>query len=162
MDPTADELAGIVDLFGALTRAELRRALDELAFKQNLEVDDASRRIDAAIDSYHLVEVTADFLIGTSEPPESPVIVLGPAAFPALPANAADLPHIMAVPAREVDTAAVKAVVTERFEQAVEDAVANEDETAAASLLDVSYELAAWGMSDLDAVRSSLEEVTDH
>jgi len=34
MSTTHDELAGVVDLFGALTHAELTAALGELAFKR--------------------------------------------------------------------------------------------------------------------------------
>jgi len=42
MTATGDELAGVVDLFGALTREELSQALTELAFKQGAAVDDAA------------------------------------------------------------------------------------------------------------------------
>lgn len=58
MDLTADELAGVVDLFGALGRPELETALGELAFKQGETVgDDAlAAAIDEAVAAYVLVE----------------------------------------------------------------------------------------------------------
>lgn len=54
-----DELAGIVDLFGALTRAELRTAVTEIAYKrgEEPEVDAIDAAIQRAIDAYALVEV---------------------------------------------------------------------------------------------------------
>ena len=57
MNVTGDELAGVVDLFGGLTRAELGQALVELAFKRGEEtVSEAFEAdLDAAVDSYHLV-----------------------------------------------------------------------------------------------------------
>jgi len=52
-----DDLAGIVDLFEWLTRAELSRALSELAFKQRTEVDEdaIAAAIDVAVAEYALV-----------------------------------------------------------------------------------------------------------
>jgi len=52
-----DDLAGVVDLFEWLTRAELSRALSELAFKQRSEVDDEAiaAAIDVAVAEYALV-----------------------------------------------------------------------------------------------------------
>ena len=52
-----DELAGVVDLFGALTPSELESALEELAFKRGesvdsdaVAVDDVRERLDAALE----------------------------------------------------------------------------------------------------------------
>ncbi|MFO8114248.1 MAG: hypothetical protein R6U01_02625 [Halorubrum sp.] len=52
-----DDLAGVVDLFGWLTRAELAGALSELAFKRRAEVDDdaIAAAIDVAVAEYALV-----------------------------------------------------------------------------------------------------------
>jgi hypothetical protein len=51
-----DELAGVVDLFGALTPRELERALEELALKRGgtVDVDDLAAAIDDAVASYVL------------------------------------------------------------------------------------------------------------
>ena len=40
LDVDGDGVAGVVDVFGALTRAELERALRELAFKQGVDAPD--------------------------------------------------------------------------------------------------------------------------
>ncbi|MBP1921537.1 hypothetical protein J2751_000530 [Halorubrum alkaliphilum] len=52
-----DDLAGVVDLFGSLTRAELSRALSELAFKQRTEIDEdaIAAAIDLAVAEYAIV-----------------------------------------------------------------------------------------------------------
>jgi hypothetical protein len=161
MELTADELAGVVDLFGALTRAELRDALAELAFKEDATLADPEARIDEAIEKYHLVEVPPAVVTPTETAMDGPVLVVGPAAFPALPADADDLPHIMSVADREVATEAVTEEVIDRFEEDVAAAVEDGDVATAEKLLDVSYELTAWGETDLDSTRRDLEAVTD-
>ncbi|WP_312908843.1 DUF7109 family protein [Natronosalvus caseinilyticus] len=55
---TSDELAGIVDLFGGLTRTELERALSEVAFRadgQSVDEDAAAGAIEASLDAFALV-----------------------------------------------------------------------------------------------------------
>ena len=51
MDVSGDELAGVADLFGGLTRAELGQALVELAFRDGAdrERQDFADDIDAAL-----------------------------------------------------------------------------------------------------------------
>jgi hypothetical protein len=61
-----DELAGVVDLFGALTSEELTRALVELAYRQRGDADESAvaEAVDAAVewavDRYYLVEYHPD------------------------------------------------------------------------------------------------------
>ena len=122
-----DDLAGVVDLFEWLTREELSRALSELAFKQRAEVDDEAiaAAIDVAVAEYALVPAPPAALseAGTGRAPEAVAdsddfadgadadgtrddavaLAVGPAAFPSLPADAEDLPHILDVPERDVD-----------------------------------------------------------
>lgn len=147
-----DELAGVVDLFGALTRAELERALDELAFKEGREVDDEALAdaVPAAEEAYALVGV---------DRADEELLVVGPAAFPTLPDHAEDLPHIMDVPDRSVDREAVADGVVARLEREADEAVADGDPERAATLLDVSYDLEAWADVDLADVRRRLDEV---
>ncbi|ERH07816.1 MAG: hypothetical protein J07HN4v3_00179 [Halonotius sp. J07HN4] len=76
MSATGDELAGVVDLFGALTRAELSAALTELAFKQSQTVDDdaVADAIADAIAAYVLVEYdpeSEDVGVGSDEDDKS-------------------------------------------------------------------------------------------
>lgn len=147
MVPTAthDELAGVVGLFGALTREELERALRELAFKQGREIDDAAvdEAIDDALDAYALVETDG----------EAPLLVVGPTAFPTLPSEADDLPHIMDVPERSVDREELAPTVHARLLAEAEDAA---DERVA-TLREASYDLEAWASIDAGDVRERLE-----
>jgi hypothetical protein len=156
MDLPPDELAGVVDLFGSLTSAELVDACGELAFKRGADADpDAvAAAINDAIDSYHLVAV-ADHAADADET----LLVVGPVAFPALPDGAADLPHIMDVPARDLSREAVVEAVKSRFREDAVMAVKNGDEDRVATLLDVSYDIEAWENVEMDALRDRLDDV---
>lgn len=149
MDVTADELAGVADLFGALTRAELAEGLAELAFKRGEEYEPTSFEdaIEAAVRTYHLVAVADG---------ETRLLVPGPVAFPALPDGAEDLPHILDVDERQVDRERAAAAAMDRFEDDVAEARAADDKARIAELLDVSYELEAWAGVDLSETRSTL------
>lgn len=151
MDPTPDELAGVVDLFGALTRAELCEGVAELAFKRGEEYDpDAfDGNIDDALRSYHLVAVETD--AGES------LLVVGPAAFPELPDGATDLPHILDVPERDPDHETAGTAAARRFRQDAATAIDDGDTDRIRALFDVSYELEAWGGVDLAGVRDRLD-----
>ena len=159
MSTTHDELAGVVDLFGALTHAELTAALGELAFKEGQDVDETALEaaIESAVRAYALVEY---------EPADRPeasasetLVTVGPTAFPTLPPNAEDLPHILDFDRRSVDRQRLAAQVSERL-TAEATAVADTGETdRAAELLDVSYDIETWVSVDAGAVRSTLEPV---
>jgi hypothetical protein len=147
----ADEVAGVVDLFGALTREEVCRALEELAFKRGDDPEevDADAALDDAVESYHLVEVESD----------PPTYAVGPVAFPTLPTGAEDLPHILDVETRPVDRESVARDVEERLRAETARAVAAEDEERIAHLLDVTYDLEAWAAVDVSGVRDRLDTV---
>lgn len=142
-----DELAGVADLFGGLTRAELRDALRELAFKrgEDFDADAADEDVTAAVRDYYLVAVDAD---------GERVLAPGPAAFPELPERATDLPHILDVERRDVDRDALADAVRSRLESDAADA----DGERARSLVDVTYDAEAWAPVELGDVR---EELTD-
>jgi len=154
MTATGDELAGVVDLFGALTREELSQALTELAFKQGAAVDDAAvtDAIETAITDYVLVEYKAKGGDANSES----LLTVGPAAFPTLPPNAEDLPHILDYEKRAVDRDRLAEQVQTRLKAEAHEAVAADDADRAAVLLDVSYDLEAWATVETDAIRASL------
>ncbi|EMA33721.1 DUF7109 family protein [Haloarcula japonica] len=156
MDLQPDELAGVVDLFGSLTRAELLDACGELAFKQGIDDDPevVAAAIDDAIDSYHLVTVD-DHAADADET----LLVVGPVAFPALPDGAADLPHIMDVPARDLARDAVIEAIKARFREDAVMAVKNGDEDRVGTLLDVSYDIEAWENVEMDGLRDRLDDV---
>ncbi|KAB1197018.1 MULTISPECIES: hypothetical protein [Haloferax] len=166
-----DDLAGIVDLFGALTREELEDALDELAFKQGRETDtDAlSDTISDAIDAYYLVayetdeesddgsdadaEVDADADAGTN----GELLTVGPMAFPTLPPRAEDLPHILDYPEREVPRDELAEQVEARLRAAAASAVQSDDTDEIERLLDVTYDLEAWADTDVASIRDRLD-----
>ena len=148
MRETFDELAGVVDLFGALTREELLDACAELAFKSDgASLDPAafSSAIDGALEAYVLVETTVD---------GEPVLLAGPTAFPTLPAHATDLPHILDVERRSVDRDAIAGRVLERIAQEVDSEL---DPARAETLLDVTYDLETWATVDVTEVRAGLD-----
>ncbi|MDQ2049323.1 hypothetical protein RBH26_02375 [Natronolimnohabitans sp. A-GB9] len=154
MDATADELAGVVDLFGGLTRSELERALSEAAFRAGGgSVDETvlEAAIEDALESFALVryERPGD---GATEP----LLVAGPTAFPSVPDHADDVPHILDVDRRQLDREALGETAREQFTAALEDAVADGDDDRLARLIDVSYDLEAWAPVDLAAERERL------
>ncbi|MFC6988071.1 hypothetical protein ACFQJD_03815 [Haloplanus sp. GCM10025708] len=149
-----DELAGVVDLFGALTRAELERALAELAFKAGEDVDE--RAVDdavaSAVESYHLVAVDRG---------DETLLAPGPVAFPTLPADAEDLPHILDVEPREIDRASVATDVETRLRADAARAVDDGDHDRIERLLDVTYDLETWAPVDVSEVRTRLDDALD-
>jgi hypothetical protein len=148
MEISGDDLAGIVDLFGGLTRAELDGAVEELAFKRGDDHDPeaVADAVGAALDSYHLVAVGDD--------PEP--LVSGPAAFPALPDGATDLPHIMDVPERSVDRETAAEAALAKLAADADAALSEDDTERTATLVDLSYDLETWGPVDAAAIRERL------
>jgi len=155
MDVTGDELAGVVELFGGLTRAELAQGLAELAFKQGEEYDPEAFEavIDEAVAGYHLISLEP----GDVEDTDAPVLVAGPAAFPELPEGARDLVHILDVEERGIDRETAGRRAAERFRADAAQALDAGDDDRIATLIDVSYELETWGGVDLADVRDRLD-----
>ena len=153
MELTHDELAGIVDLFGALSRSELAAAGDELAFKRGADPDGLD--VDEALAAYRLVAFDPDAIVERTT--DDRLLAAGPTAFPALPDGAEDLPHILDVESRSPDRAALGAVVEERFRADAARAVAEDDRERIERLLDVSYDLETWAPVALDGVRDRLD-----
>ena len=156
-----DDLAGIVDLFGWLTRRELSEALSELAFKRRAEVDEAA--IDAAINlavaEYALVPAPEGALSGddeADEPADGSALAVGPAAFPTLPEGAEDLPHILDIPDRSVDREALADAVLERLRREAVDAIDDGDANRLETLADVTYDVEAWAPVGVGPVRTRI------
>jgi len=151
---SSDELAGVVDLFGALTHAELGRALVELAFKQGEDCEPAAfdEDIETAVDTYHLVSF--EF---SEKRDASTLYVPGPVAFPELPENATDLPHILDIEGRSLDREKLGEAAEQQFRADTAQAVAAGDEERIEQLLDVSYELDVWAPVDLSDARERLD-----
>ena len=157
LDVDPDDLAGVVDLFGALTREELDRALEELAYKQGTEPPGPAV-VELALQRYVLVAYDPED--GDGDVDADRLLVPGPSAFPTLPEGAADLPHIMEVPTRMADREAVERAAEARFRGDVARAVADEDEVLVTRLLDVSYDLDAWGLEMVD-LRARLDDARE-
>lgn len=152
MEFTPDELAGIVDLFGAVDRPTLRQACVELAYKRGedrepVSFDDA---IDAAIAEYHLLALD-----------DGDLLVPGPVAFPELPEGATDLPHILDAESRTIDRDRLATAAQERFRADAAAAVEAGDRERIEHLLDVSYELEVWVPVELDEARRRLDDALD-
>ena len=149
-----DELAGVVDLFDALTPTELERALEELAFKrgETVDADALTAAIDDAVSSYALVRYGDD----------PTRLAPGPTAFPTLPPNAEDLPHILDVPEREVDHGIAAAAVAGRLRAEAASAAEGGDKATMRRLLDVTYDVAMWSDAvAVDDVRDRLDDALD-
>ena len=146
MDLSPDELAGVVDLFGGLTRAELASACVELAHKAGHDRERAAFEgdIDAALSGYYLVAV-------------DDVLVVGPTAFPELPDGGADLPHILDAAERSVPPEKRGAAAEKRFRREAASAVESDETDRITQLLDVSYELEVWGPVELGETRARLD-----
>ncbi|MEF8784355.1 MAG: hypothetical protein V5A45_00365 [Haloarculaceae archaeon] len=156
MELTGNDVAGVVDLFGGLTRAELGTALAELAFKRGEDHDpDAfEEEIESAVRSYHLVEIGTD---ETTVASEDSLLVVGPVAFPELPEGATDLLHILDVSERDIERETAARAAEQRFREDASAAVEAGDTERIEALLDVSYELEAWGGVDLARSRDRLD-----
>ena len=155
MNATADELAGVVDLFGGLTRPELEQALSEAAFRadgQSVDESALEAAIDDALGTFALVEYERRV-----DDERQPLLVAGPTAFPSVPEHAEDVPHILDIDRRRLDRDALGEQVYEQFVDAVETAVDAEKGDQLRQLLDVSYDVEAWAPVDLASERDRLE-----
>jgi hypothetical protein len=150
---TGDELAGVVDLFGALPPTTLEQGVRELAFRRGQEFDAEAHAtaVEAAVDGYRLVRVTK-----TTES-EEPLLTPGPTAFPELPEGAEDLPHILEAEQRNLDRGTVGTAAEQRLRAEAARAVANGEHDRVTTLLDVSYDLEAWAPVEIGDIRDRLD-----
>ena len=113
LDP--DEFAGVCDLFGGLTRAELAGAVADLAARRGDEYDRQShdRAVANARAAYALLEVAPDAIDGLDV--DAPLLVPGPRAFPTTPEGGEDLPHLLDAPRRDVPRDAVETALRARL-----------------------------------------------
>jgi hypothetical protein len=167
MNPTADELAGVVDLFGGLTQPELERALAEAAFRADggsVDEETLETTIDHALESFALVSCgpsafddRAAAATSAAADSDDALLVAGPTAFPSVPDHAEDVPHILDVEPRRLDRAALAETAHEEFGDAVDGAIDDADAARIETLLDASYDIEAWAPVELAAERSRLE-----
>lgn len=162
MTDVRDRLAGIVDLFGAVTRPELERALSELAYRRDGADADAQalgEAVESAVAEYYLVEAEPGVVEpAPADPDDGALLTVGPVAFPTLPRDAEDLPHIMDLDRRSVDRVALGERVAERLAADASRTIDAGDGKRIADLLDVSYDLEAWAPVDAGETRARLDE----
>lgn len=161
MQPDPDELAGVADLFGALTRGELRRAFRDLAARSGADfdpeaVDDA---VEEALAGYYLVaaQVGEAGDGGGDDDADRELLASGPTALPRLPDGGEDLPHLVAVDPRDVDREALGEAALVRLRGDAARAVDDGDEERVAELLDVCYDLEAWAPVETGELRAQLD-----
>ena len=163
MQPDPDELAGVVDLFWALTREELRSAFGDLAARSGdgFDPDAFDAAVDDALDGYYLVAVGEGVDDGTegadAEDQESELIAGGPTALPRLPEGGEDLPHLVDVEGRTVDREALGRAAHARLRGDAARAVNDGDEARIATLLDVCYDLETWAPVETAELRDQLD-----
>jgi len=156
-----DELAGVLELFGALTESEFERAVKEVAFRAGREVDDATvaERVNAAAASFHVVRVEAsavEHVVPAFDGTEA-AYVPGPRAWPTEPEHAEDLPHILDVRPRDVDRTALAGRVRQQLRTTVEQAAARGDADRLQEVLDVTYDVETWADVDLADTRGLVD-----
>jgi len=83
-------------------------------------------------------------------------LAVGPAAFPSLPADAEDLPHILDVPERDVDRETLSEAVLERLSADAVAAINAGDAARLEVLADVTYDIEAWAPVDAGDVRERI------
>lgn len=150
-----DELAGIVDQFGALTRTELDRAAEEVAFRagEPFDEDVLAEAVTEAERRLRLVAVERD---------GETLYVAGPGALPRLPTEGENLPHVLDAPERRVERAAVTEAAESRLREAAARAVGAGDPERVAVLLDATYDLEAWAPeADASEVRARLDDALE-
>lgn len=162
MEPDPDELAGVADLFGALTREELRTAFRDLAARSGVDFDPEAldAAIDDALDGYYLVDAGGEPEPADGDPDEDGergLLACGPAALPRLPDGGEDLPHLVDVDGRSVDRAALGEAALVRLRGDAARAVNEGDAERVASLLDVCYDLEAWAPVETGELRDQLD-----
>ena len=153
MDPTLDQLAGAVDLFGGLTREELIQGFEDISARKGdiLHTERLNMQIDEAIEKYYLVEIE-----------EQELLVVGPAALPDLPDGGEYLPHLIRGDKREIDKMRIGRDVKDKISREIEKEIHKMDKGEVEQLLDVCYDLEMWNEIDVEDVRCELEEVLDN
>lgn len=152
-----DELAGVLDMFGALTEAEFKRAVSEVGFRAGRDVDEdaLADRVNAAAASFHVVRVEPEAVpdVVPDLDDTDAVYVPGPRAWPTEPAHAEDLPHILDLDPRAVDRRALAMRVRQQLRSTIERAAAQGDADRLHEIVDVTYDVEAWASIDLEDTR---------
>jgi len=152
MEFTGDDLAGVVDMFGGLSRDDLAAALVELSFKAGVDVEPSAfdDDIESALRAYELVDLEPET--------DDALLVAGPAAFPRLPEEAADLHHILDAEQCEIDRAEAGTAAADKLHSDAVAAIDAGDSPELQRLLDLSYDIETWAPVDLSETRARLDD----
>lgn len=163
MDPTPDELAGVVDMFGALTRSELHQAFEDLTARTGARYDAGKLddQIDTALHEYYLVEIRQDAVEEPLPGDDDPLFAPGPVALPTIPDFGEDLPHIMSISPRSIQPAVLGRAAEQRLRSDAARAVADGDEEWIRDLMDTCFDLEAWAGVNTDQIRDRLSAVLE-
>lgn len=148
MDISLDEIAGILQLFGGLTRSELEQAMSEVAFRLDESTPPSSWLDD------RLATAQTRGIIVRDESKDPALYVPGPAAFPTAPTGSEDLPHILDIDSRSIDREAIAAQLQDEITDEVDPSTADE---RISTLIDLSYDIETWAGVDAEALRSTLD-----
>lgn len=114
---TKEELAGIIDALGASTFDEIFSIVEELAYMREEEVpdvDDIEHLCRGAVEE-HLIENVSSKVVVDVEGDDSNYYILGPNAFPDVPAELSEVIDILKLDEREVDTSRVAKMFSGKF-----------------------------------------------
>lgn len=147
---TNDDIAGIAEMFGVISRKQLEQALIELSYRQGEELSEtaAENAVQEALSSFALVAIS-------HQPQE---LTAGPAAYPTLPVGANDLPHMLEQDRQKPDPAVVREAANQRYREAVDEAIEASDTETLQDLLQLSYDIEAWAEITVDDVRSRIQD----
>ncbi len=154
-----DQLAGLIDPFGVLSRAELRQAVREVTFRRGDDFDEAATEdaIDAAVETYRVVACPPEAVTGGDAETADELLAVGPTAFPASVEGSEDLPHILDADRRTLDRETLGLAVVERLRGEAARAVARGDDDRVRRLMDVSYDVETWAPVDVSDVRDRFD-----
>lgn len=159
MTADPDELAGVVDRFGGLTRNELVEALRDLAARSGeaFDPDAVGAAIDEARSEYYLVAVER----AGAEEPDAPLLVAGPTALPVLPEGGEDLPHLVDVEPRSIDDEERGEAALAALRRDAARAVDGDDADRVETLRSVCYDVEAWAPVETTTLRERLDDALD-
>ena len=149
MTLSPDAVAGVVDLFGELSPAELARAREELGYRLGEEIPETDVR--AAVRAYTLVPYERE---GDRR------LAVGPTAFPVIPDGGEDLPHILDIESRAPARDALVAAALDRLHEESLLALRVGGGEECERLVDVSYDIEAWADVSLTPLRDRLDGAT--
>lgn len=173
---TREELAGIVDALGAATFDEISAMIKELAYMKEREAPDEGeikQLCDKAVKE-HLIENVSSKMVTDAEDDETTYYILGPKAFPHIPAELSEVIDILELNEREIDMSRVTGMFSEKFIKWVDslnrkiDSLPEEEdeddieklENEYTELINLYYDFDFWLPDDISYIEDSILKVS--